>query len=293
MSYRRSLLRRLLLAAALVLLISLVMATPALAQGTGGWGLNPLLPDASSPNGKTLHELYNLISLPALVVFFLIEGLLLFIIVRYRRRALPPGYRPPQWHGNTVLEVVWTIIPALLMVWIGWLSFTVLQRDFAQPAAATSPNELNIAIEAHQFGWKYTYPDGVTVTSEAQQAAQNPMVIPTGRVVRLRLTSIDVIHSWWVPGLMGKTDTVPGYDNYTWIRVDKPGQWRGQCAELCGVGHYTMELRVKAVSPDEYEDWVAEQKSKTARPSPSPAKSPSPGASPSQTGTVRPSPSPS
>lgn len=286
------------MAVPLVLIASLVLAGPALAQ-EGGWGLNPLLPDAKSPNGKTLHELYNMISVPALIVFLLIEGLLLFIIVRFRRRAQGADYRPPQWHGNTMLEVVWTILPALLMVWIGWISFEVLQRDFGQPAAATSSDELNIAVEGHQFGWTYTYPEGFTVTSEGQQAAQNPMVIPTGRLVRLRLTSSDVIHSWWVPELMGKTDTVPGYDNFSWIRVDRPGQWRGQCAELCGVGHYSMEVRVKAVSPDEYEDWVAEQKAKAAKPSPSPSArpGPSPGASPSPSpspsGTARPSPSPS
>jgi heme/copper-type cytochrome/quinol oxidase subunit 2 len=135
------------------------------------------------------------------------------------------------------------------------------------------------------------------------------MVIPTGKLVRLKLQSVDVIHGWWVPDLMGKTDLVPGYDNYTWIKVDQPGEWRGECTELCGQGHSTMQLRVRAVSPDDYDAWVAEQKAKANPPKPSPSPSastrPSPGASitaspvagaqaaPSPSGSARPSPSPS
>ena len=303
-SYRSSrLLRRLLLAAPLVTIATVLLASPTLAAT----GLNPLLPDAVSPNGHDLYNLYLWISLPALGVFFLVEALLLTIIIRDRRRRHAPGYRPPQWHGSTRLEIAWTIAPAVILVFIGYFSFAELQQDFQRPSDAVT--DLDIAVSGHQFGWTYTYPGDVQVKSEGLTAADNPLVVPTGKLVRLKMDSVDVIHGFWVPDLMGKTDLVPGYDNYTWFKVSQPGEWRGECTELCGAGHYTMQLRVKAVTPDEYTDWLAQQKAKSASPSPgaSPSESPSPAASaspsaspsagaspsPSPSGSAAPSPSPS
>ncbi|MBO0689456.1 MAG: cytochrome c oxidase subunit II, partial [Candidatus Dormibacteraeota bacterium] len=120
----------------------------------------------------------------------------------------------------------------------------------------------------------------------------NPLVLPQGQMVRLRLDSQDVIHSFWVPEITGKTDAVPGYSNYTWMKIDQTGEWRGECAELCGAGHATMQIRVKSVPDSEFQSWLAQKKKATsasASPSPSPTASPaaSPAASPS------PSPSPS
>lgn len=289
-SYRSSrLLRRIALAAPLVTIFLLPRA--AIAAGSG---LDPLLPFGDSPNGHRLYDLYNLISIPALVVFVLVEALLLTIIIRDRRRRLGPNYRPPQWHGNTRLEVVWTVLPFILLVGIGLLSFNELQRDFVQPP--DSPNNLDITVTGHQFGWQYDYPEGFSVTSEGEASLQ-PLVVPTGRVVRLKLDSVDVIHGYWVPDLMGKTDLVPGYDNYTWFQIATPGEFRGECTELCGSGHATMQLRVKAVSQGDYDTWVAEQQAKQATPSPSPSASgspsPSTSTSPSASPSASPSPSPS
>lgn len=297
MSYRGStpLLRRTLLAAPLVT-IPLLPLLPG--HALAATGLDPLLPSGVSPNGRNLYELYNLISIPALVVFLLVEALLLTIIVRDRRRRHRPDYRPPQWHGNTRLEFVWTILPFLVLVAIGGLSFNELQRDFQRPADAVT--DLDISVSAHQFGWTFAYPEGFAVTAEGQQASDNPLVVPTGKLVRLKLDSEDVIHGFWVPDIMGKTDAVPGYDNYTWFKIDQPGEWRGECTELCGVGHASMQLRVKAVSQSDYDAWVAQHKAK-ASPSPSAAASPSASASaspsaspsPSPSASARPSPSPS
>jgi cytochrome c oxidase subunit 2 len=289
-SYRSSRwLRRVLFVAPLVLIFLGLAASPAMAAS----GLNPLLPDAVSQNGHDLYVLYNIISIPALVVFALVEGLLLIIIIRDRRARRGPDYQPPQTHGNRTLEIAWTLAPAVLLIVIGALAFNVLQTDFVRPADAVTDQD--ITIEGHQFGWTYTYlPQGVQVTSEGQQADSSPLVIPTGKLVRLRMQSRDVIHSWWVPELMGKTDLVPGYDNFTWVRVAQPGEWRGECAELCGQGHYTMQIRVKAVTPDDFDAWIAQQKAKTAA-TPKPAASPSPsaGASPSPSPSPRASASPS
>jgi cytochrome c oxidase subunit 2 len=112
-------------------------------------------------------------------------------------------------------------------------------------------------VSGHQFGWVFKYPQGFSVRSDGLNAT--PMVIPTNKLVRLELNSIDVIHGFWVPDLTGKTDLVPGYTNYTWLKVSQTGEWRGQCTELCGSGHYSMQLRVKAVSQSDFDTWAAQQ----------------------------------
>ena len=166
---------------------------------------------------------------------------------------------------------------------IATLSFFELQRDFAitgsDVAAAQGPTDLNLTVTAYQFGWDYDYPQGFTLHQPGNaQGNVGPVVVPVGKLVRMTVRSRDVIHSWWVPALTGKIDAVPGYDNFTWFRVTQPGMWRGQRAELCGVGHSTMIIIVKAVPEAEFEQWVADQlkKARPAAPSPTPASSPSP-----------------
>ncbi len=288
MAPRRPIVRRFLLAAPLVVVAAFFVATPALAES--GTGINPLLPDAKSPNGKNLYDLYLWQITPfALFIFLLVESLLLVIIIKFRRKRLPPGYVPPQWHGNNRLEMLWTLVPFLILCFIGAFSFLELQRDFVKPTDAQT--DIDITITAHQFGWTYDYPDGFQVASEGLSV--KPMVIPVNKLVRLRLRSIDVIHGWWIPELMGKTDLVPGYDNFTWIKPTQEGEWRGQCTELCGSGHGTMLLRVQAVSQSGYATFVNEEKAK-ARPSPSgrPSAPASPGTT-SPSPAARPSASPS
>jgi cytochrome c oxidase subunit 2 len=275
-------------AAPVALLVAAATATPVGAAS----GINPIVPEGVSPNGQNIHWLYlNLISPFAIVVFLVVEGLLLTIILRWRRSRLPADYQPPQWHGHTVLEITWTVIPFLILCVVGFYSFRVMQEDFVKPA--DSVTNLDVHIVAHQYGWQYTYPNGVTVDSEAMEASSAPLVIPEGQMVRLQLDSKDVIHSFWVPEITGKTDAVPGYSNYTWMKVDRTGEWRGECAELCGTGHATMQIRVKAVSNSEFQTWLAKQKASSS-PSASPAAA-SAGASPaaSPSAGAPPSPSPS
>ena len=271
-------LKRRTLTAALLLAIAgtLLLALPAFAAGSG---VSPVPPDGVSQNGKDIHFLYNLISIPAILIFLLVEGLLLYVIIKFRRKVLPAGYVPPQIHGNTTLEVIWTVIPFVILVGIGAASFFYLQKDFQ--ATELHP-DMELTVVGRQFGWDYHYPDGFTVASDGLTPA--PMVVPVGKLVRLKLQSHDVIHSWWVPEVTGKTDLVPGYDNFTWLKIDEPGEWRGQCAELCGAGHYTMQLRVKAVSQAEYASWVTQQKAAATKAKPaagSAPASPLPSASPS------------
>lgn len=290
-------LRRVLLAVPLAA-VPVVLATATAAAA--GSGLDPIVPDGQSANGHHIWQLYLGISIPALVIFLLVEGLLITIVVRDRRKRQAPGYKPPRWHGNTRLEVAWTVIPLLILVGIFTFSFRDLQNDFAPSAYANA--DMEITISAHQFGWVFSYPEGFQVKSDGLNAT--PMVIPVGKLVRLRLQSTDVIHGFWVPQLTGKTDLVPGYDNFTWLKVDHTGLWRGQCTELCGTGHYSMQLRVQAMEPGDYQAWADQQLAKaTATPTPSPSQRPTiqprlsaspaaaPGASPSPGGSPAASPS--
>lgn len=277
--------RPLLAALAVVAGLLVLLALPVFADDSG-LGISPLLPHAQSPNGRRLEDLYNFISIPAILIFLLVEGLIITVILRFRRRHQPEGFVPNQVHGNTRLEIVWTVIPAIIIGAIGVLSFNELQRDFTKRTDAET--QMNITIEGFQFGWQYTYQeDGVQFKSVGQNPT--PMVVPVNKLIRIRTTSHDVIHSWWVPYLMGKTDAVPGYDNFTWIQPFQTGEYRGQCAELCGAGHATMLLEVRVVSQQEYDQWVAEQKK--PKPTPTPSVKPSASASPSPSGSPAPSPS--
>lgn len=210
-------------------------------------------PNPVSPNGRDINTLYELIWIPAIIVFLFVEGWILLVIIRYRRGAHPPGYVPPQWHGNRLLEVAWTLIPLVIVLAIAGASFYVLQRDFVRPSAASAsgPAAFQVTVVGYQFAWEYDYPQGFKTTGT--------LVVPTGETIELRTRTRDVIHSWWVPAITGKTDAVPGYDNYTWLRIDQPGKWQGQCAELCGAGHYTMITTVQAMSPSDFQAWVAKQ----------------------------------
>lgn len=287
------------------LLLAIVMlasfSIPAFASGTptsGGSGLDPLVPFGYSTNGRDIYDLYTFVISPfAIFIFLLVEGLLLAIIIKFRRSRQPAGYQPPQWHGNNKLEILWTLIPFLILAVIGVQSERVLQKDFVEPAA--SSNDVNLTITGHQFGWTFSYDDyGFKYQSNSADGKTNisAIEIPVHQMVRIRLESVDVIHGFWVPDLTGKTDLVPGYTNYTWLKVSTTGEWRGECTELCGVGHYSMALRVKAVSESDFRSWVAQKKASASSPSPSspsPSSSPSPtpSASPSAGATPQPSPS--
>ena len=284
---------RLVLASIIAGAALLVASTPAFANG-----LSLIFPDPASPNGHRVYDLYIWITFPAAVIFIGVEVTLLLIIFRFRRKH--PAQVGAEWHGNTVLEITWTVIPTLIIAVIAFLAFQELQRDFSVEAANDHP-DLNVAVRGEQFDWAYTYDQGFEV--------KNQMVVPVGKMVHLTFDSTDVIHSWWVPALTGKTDAVPGYTNQSWIKVD-PGVldncsgnerhidkdtggcvFHGECAELCGAGHYNMQIDVLAVSPAQFESWIKKQ---TAKPSPSSSPSPPsrPAASPSAGASPSPKPSP-
>jgi cytochrome c oxidase subunit II len=233
-------------------------------------GISPIFPNPVSPNGKDIYDTYVGISAVAIVVFIGVEAALLWVVLRYRRSVQPPGYVPPQVHGHNGLEIAWTIAPLVIVLAIAAYSFVELQKDF-QPI---SNEQMLVVVSGHQFGWNYDYGNGVVVHQEGTLSAEvEPFVVPTNTLVKLQFRGTDVIHSWWVPAISGKTDAVPGYDNFSWLKIEHPGKWRGECAELCGTGHASMQIIVQAMDQSDFDAWMAKQKQgATASPSASPSK---------------------
>jgi cytochrome c oxidase subunit 2 len=252
-------------------LFGLVAAAFLLSSCEGLGGISPIFPTPVSPNGKDIYTLYEIISIPAVIVFIGVEVALLWVVLRFRRKRQPAGYVPPQIHGHNGLEVAWTVGPLIIVLAIVAYSFYMLQKDF-QPI---TNQDMTIVVSGHQFGWDYAYPDGFTIHQQGTLAGDvTPFVVPTHTLVRLEFEGTDVIHSWWVPAISGKTDAVPGYTNYAWLKIDQVGSWRGECAELCGAGHSTMQIIVQAMDQPQYDQWVKQQMA--AQASPSPSSSPSP-----------------
>jgi cytochrome c oxidase subunit 2 len=254
-------------------ILGLVAAAFLLSSCEGLGGVSPIFPTPVSPNGQDIYNTYIGISIPAIIIFVGIEIALLWVVLRYRRSKQPVGYVPPQIHDNRPLEIAWTIAPLIVVLAIAAYSFAELQKDF-QPI---TNQDMEITIRGHQFGWDYVYPDGFTVHQEGTLLGDvTPFVVPTHKLVRLVFEGNDVIHSWWVPAISGKTDAVPGYPNYSWLKIDQVGTWHGECAELCGAGHSTMQIIVQAMDQPQYDQWVKQQLAAQAAASASPSPTPSP-----------------
>jgi cytochrome c oxidase subunit 2 len=176
-------------------------------------------------------------------VFVVVAGVLLAAVVRFLERPGRPA-TPPQVEGNLFLEVLWTVVPILLLV---ALIVPTIQEAFA--LARPQPGALQIRVVGHQFWWEFDYPSLGIVTADE-------MHIPVGRPVDLQITSADVIHSFWVPRLAGKQAAIPGHSNFLWLEADAPGVYLGQCAEFCGTSHSDMHFRVIAQSPAAFASWV-------------------------------------
>lgn len=252
--------------------LGLAAAAFVLSSCSGLGGISPIFPTPVSPNGQDIYNLYIGISIPAIIVFIGVEAALLWVVLRYRRARQPVGYVPPQIHGHNGLEVAWTLAPLVVVLAISAYSFAELRKDF-QPI---NNQQMTVIVSGHQFGWDYRYENGIVVHQEGTLAGDVlPFVVPVNTLVKLQFEGTDVIHSWWVPAISGKTDAVPGYDNYSWLKISQPGSWRGECAELCGAGHSTMQIIVKAMDQTDYDQWVQTQQA-AMNASPSPSSSPSP-----------------
>jgi cytochrome c oxidase subunit 2 len=200
--------------------------------------------------GREIDFLWNRLLLLGTIVFILVEGILVYIVFRYRRRENQGT--PPQTHGSTKLEIAWTLIPAVILVFIAVPTVRTIFITQAQAA----PGSLNIEVTGHQWWWEFKYPEyGVTTANE--------IYLPVGRTVNFRLRSADVIHSFWTPQLGGKRDVVTNRTNYVWYTPDtsiSSNVWNGFCAEYCGASHANMRFRVFTVSQQQFDSWVAGQR---------------------------------
>lgn len=200
--------------------------------------------------GREIDFLWDRLLLLGTIVFILVEGVLIFVVFRYRRSENQGT--PPQTHGSTKLEIAWTLIPAVILVFIAVPTVRTIFITQAQAA----PGSLNIEVTGHQWWWEFRYPEyGVTTANE--------IYLPVGRTVNFRLRSADVIHSFWAPELGGKRDVVTNRTNYIWYTPDtsiSANVWNGFCVEYCGASHANMRFRVFTVTPQQFESWAAGQK---------------------------------
>lgn len=225
------------------------------------------------PATEIAHQIYDLhilIMWVCLAIFVVVFGAMFYSIYKHRKSV---GHKAAQFHENHVLEIVWTIIPALILIGMAYpATKTILaMKD-------TSAADMSIKVTGHQWKWEYDYLDqGVrfisTLSTPQEQIdgkaekgehylleVDNPIAVPTGKKIRILLTAEDVIHAWWVPEFGVKQDAIPGFIKEVWFRVDKPGTYRGQCAELCGKNHGFMPIVVEAMPEDKYNEWIASKK---------------------------------
>ena len=200
-----------------------------------------------------IDHLYRGIFWWAVAVFAIVEGVLLFVVILFRRRPGAPD--PKGLHGHTGLELAWTVAPAMILIFIAVPTMkTIFATQREQPAGA-----LTVEVVGHQWWWEYRYPSLGIVTA-------NEMHLPVGRPIELQLSSADVIHSFWAPGLGGKRDVIPGHLNRIVFRPDSIGTFMGQCAEFCGASHANMRLRVMVESDSAFQAWSRDQTQAAAAP---------------------------
>ncbi|MCG6871382.1 MAG: cytochrome c oxidase subunit II [Gammaproteobacteria bacterium] len=217
-----------------------------------------------------LYDLHMLIFWVCVVIFVVVFTIMFYAVFSHRKSR---GAKAASFHESTTLEVIWTVIPFVILIGMAIPSTRTLLK-----MEDTTGADMTVNITAYQWKWEYEYPDSgvhffsTLATPRAQILNQeekgehyllevdNELVLPVGRKIRFSLTANDVIHAWWVPQLGVKKDAIPGFINEMWTRIDEPGVYRGQCAELCGKDHGFMPIVVRAVAPAEFDAWVAAQK---------------------------------
>jgi cytochrome c oxidase subunit 2 len=207
--------------------------------------------DPQTEFGRDIDQLWDILLIGGVTVFALVVLALLFVVVKYRHREGAP--EPKAIYGNAVLEIVWTLIPAVVLAFIAVPTVRTIFRTQAE----AGPNALQVEVVGHQWWWEFRYPQYGVVTA-------NELYLPVGRTVDFALTTVDVVHSFWIPQLGGKRDLVANDTNHVWFTPESAFAWNGFCAEYCGSSHANMRFRVVTVPPAQFDAWIAHQKSPPA-----------------------------
>ena len=237
--------------------VGLLAATAVVAgscQGVPRFGV----PDPVTEDGERILSLWQGSVLAALAVGAVVWALLAWSVVRYRRRSGPDEGLPGQKADNVPLELFYTLTPVVIVAVL--FGFTV----FTQEKVTEKASRPDVVVEAigYQWQWQFRYPDEGVVVTGTPADPRPTMVLPVGATVRIRLTTTDVIHSFWVPRFLKKLDVVPGMENEMDVLVKEPGTFAGRCAEYCGLDHARMDFRVEAVAPDAYRAWLDFERSR-------------------------------
>jgi cytochrome c oxidase subunit 2 len=246
----------------IVLAASALLGETALADQPKLWGMG--LQPAASPVMEDIHWFHDSLLMPIITIITLfVTALLLYVMVRFRRNNNPT---PSNFTHNTSVEVLWTVIPVIILVVIAIPSFKLLYK-----ADRTSDPEMTLKVTGNQWYWNYEYPDNGDISFDSNLLegkdlpegaprlleTDNKVVLPIDTNIRILVTASDVLHNWAMPAFGIKIDTVPGRLRETWVRITKEGTYYGQCSELCGVRHAYMPIQVEAVSKEKFQAWVA------------------------------------
>ena len=267
--------RRLMAAIPVLLAAPFLTAHVALAQAPRPWQMG--MQAAHSPVKEAIGSLHDLVLAIITVITLFVAGLLVWVMVRYNAKRNPT---PSRTAHNTVIEVLWTVLPVLILVVIAIPSFRLVYFE-----DRTHDPDLTIKVTGHQWYWEYTYPDSASLDFSSYMVpddqlkpgqlrlldVDNQLVVPAGKKVRVLTTSADVIHSFFIPSLGVQRYAIPGRLIETWFEVDQPGTYYGECNQICGENHSRMPISIRAVTPEEFTAWLAEAKTKFSANEPPPA----------------------
>lgn len=246
----------------------ILLGGPAFADYPRAWEIN--LQHPAGPLAEQMYDFHHLLLIIITIITLFVLGLLLWVIFRYNAKANPV---PSATTHNTLLEVIWTVIPVIILIIIAVPSYKVLFTQGRIPEA-----DMTLKVTGYQWYWGYEYPDQGGIAFSAYMIPEKEIdpskgqkrlletdqevILPIDTVIRVQVTANDVLHAWTVPAFGVKKDAVPGRLNESWFKIDKPGVYYGQCSEICGNGHAYMPIKVRAVTKDEFATWISETKTK-------------------------------
>ena len=217
-------------------------------------------PTIASTQAREIETLYDVMIIASVPIFVLVMTVVIAAVIQFRMRPGQEEQDGPPIHGNTMLEVVWTVIPAILILGLCAYAYVILEDIEEAPAAAAQ--ELKIGVTGEQFAWTFTYPE--EVSGGEKPLTTTELVLPVGRSVNFDIKAKDVIHDFWVPEFSMKMDAVPGITTHYRVTPDRLGTYPVVCAELCGLGHSVMRSRVRVVSEDDFAAWLEEESAPAA-----------------------------